>query len=443
MRATPDASRRIRSDYTSCTMGTITMGTMRIAVLCVLSAGVSFAQPKGIDDFFRVVRGNDLDALRLLAAKSDLASVRNGLGATPLHYAASYGSTESVRILLDRGADPNARNNADITPLIYAAYNLEKTRLLVEKGADVNAHARNGVTPLMVAASVHGNVATVRYLLEKGADPKATRANGGDALQIAAFKSEAGGVGALLAKGADARRADDFGVTALIDAFLNVAEPEMVRLLLAAGSDVNAFNTKAGRVKNGPITTFRLTPLSYAAPAADPSTIAMLLRAGAHVNALDARNMTPLMLAVATDYPKPDTVRQLIAAGADVNAKDLYGDSVLDWALKFRNPEIIVSLKKAGAKAKDPAPAPVRPADYKPAGPADAIARASALMAKSGEVFFAESGGCVGCHHQALNARAYAAVRSAGLKPEERIRRTFLDSMTAERPGLLTDLPVM
>jgi len=149
------------------------------------------------------------------------------------------------------------------------------------------------------------------------------------------------------------------------------------------------------------------------------------------------------MLAVATDYPKPDTVRQLIAAGADVNAKDLYGDSVLDWALKFRNPEIIVSLKKAGAKAKDPAPAPVRPADYKPAGPADAIARASALMAKSGEVFFAESGGCVGCHHQALNARAYAAVRSAGLKPEERIRRTFLDSMTAERPGLLTDLPLM
>ncbi len=415
-----------------------------LGLLTALICAVRVLSAQGTaDDFFRVIRSGDLDGLRTLAAKSEVAGVRNGTGATPLHYAATYGSTEAVRLLLDRGANPNARNNAEITPLILAAYSLEKTRLLVEKGGDVNAHARDGVTPLMVAAAVHGNAATVKYLLEKGADPRATRANGGDALQTAAFKSEPEAVGALLGKGADARRADDFGVTALIQAFLNVGDPESVRLLIAAGSDVNAFNTKAGQVKNGPVTTFRLTPLAYAAPTAGPSTIGTLLRAGAHVNSADARNMTPLMLAVAADYPKMETVRQMIAAGADVNAKDLYGDSVLDWALKFRNPDVLAPLRKAGAKAKDPAPAPVRPADYKPAGPADAIARSLALMAKSGETFFREGGGCVGCHHQALNARAYAAVRAAGLKPEERIRQTFLDSMTAERAGLLTELPLM
>ena len=268
------------------------------------------------EDFFRVIRAGDLDGLRTLAAKSDVASVRTGVGATPLHYAATYGSSEAVGILLDRGANPNARNNAEITPLILAAYNLEKTRLMVEKGGDVNAHARDGVTPLMVAAAVHGNAATVKYLLQKGADPKATRANGGDALQTAAFKSEPEAVSALLAKGATARGADDRGVTALMNAFLNVGDPESVRLLIAAGADVNAFSTGAGRTKNGPITTYRLTPLAYAAPAASPSTVGTLLRAGAHVDAPDARNMTPLMLAVATDYPKVETIRQLIAAGA-------------------------------------------------------------------------------------------------------------------------------
>jgi ankyrin repeat protein len=417
------------------------------AIVCsvqLLSAqGTQAAAPATAEDFFRLIRGNDLDAVRQLAAKSGAAGVRTRLGETPLHYAATYGTTESVRILLDRGADPNARNNAEATPLIYAGYSLEKTRLLVEKGADVNAHARNGVTPLMVAASVHGNVATVRYLLEKGADAKATRASGGDALQTAALKSEVEAVRLLLAKGADAHRADNAGSTALMSAFLNVADREMVRLLLDAGADVNAFNTDAGRRPVGPVTTFRLTPLLYAAPAADPGTIAMLLKAGAGVNAADYRKMTALMLAVATDRPNTETVRQLIAAGADVNAKDQNGDSVLDWALKFRHPEILAALRKAGAKAKEPVPAPVRPASFAAGGPADAIARAMPLLAKSGDVFFTAGGGCVGCHHQALNARAYGSLRAAGLKPDERFRRTFLDGMLAERAGLLTDSPFM
>src|ERR1700738_2061595 len=95
-------------------------------ILCAaqfLSAqGVQTAPPVKAEDFFRVIRFNDLDALRRLTASPDLKSVRNGLGETPLHSAAIYGSVESVRILLDRGADPNARNNAEVTPLIYAAY---------------------------------------------------------------------------------------------------------------------------------------------------------------------------------------------------------------------------------------------------------------------------------------------------------------------------------
>lgn len=106
---------------------------------------------------------------------------------------------------------------------------------------------------------------------DKGADPNATRANGADALQTAALKSEAEAVRLLLRQGCGPSPADHSGNTALMSAFLNVGEPEMDRSLLAAGSDVNAFNTDAGQRPMGPITTFQLTPLMYAAPAADPA----------------------------------------------------------------------------------------------------------------------------------------------------------------------------
>jgi hypothetical protein len=41
------------------------------------------------DGFFHVIRANDLDALRQLAAKSDMTTVKNGLDATPLHFAST------------------------------------------------------------------------------------------------------------------------------------------------------------------------------------------------------------------------------------------------------------------------------------------------------------------------------------------------------------------
>jgi hypothetical protein len=54
--------------------------------------------------------------LRVLAAKADLATVRDGLGMTRSIMPPLMAATESVSILLDRGADPNARNSGDATP---------------------------------------------------------------------------------------------------------------------------------------------------------------------------------------------------------------------------------------------------------------------------------------------------------------------------------------
>lgn len=395
-----------------------------------------FLHAQNADDVFRAIRANYLDALRRMPV-----NVQDRLNTTPLHYAALYGSTDAVRILLERGADVKARNKSEATPLIYGAYNFDKARVLVEKGSDVNARSTSGMTPLLIAASVHGNTATVRYLLDKGADLKAEGPQGADALQTAALKGDVEMVRLLLQKGADPKRADQGGSTALLNSF-SVTDAERVKILLEAGSDVNATNTFAGQVKNGPIALVHMSPMFVAASDAPPATIKALLSSGARVNELDRRKMNCLMTAVATDEPNLATIRELIAARADVNAKDHNGESVLDWAMKFRNPQVIAMLKAAGATPNASFAPPKRPDDFMPGAPKDAVARAEALLAKSGDVFFVEGGGCVGCHHQPMNARAFAALRDAGYRPDARLRRAFLDGMVAVRPGTLSNLPL-
>jgi ankyrin repeat protein len=392
------------------------------------------------ETLFQAIRSGDLDALRHLS--KDSVNVLDRLDWTPLHYAALYGNTESVRILLDRGADFKARNKSQATPLIYAAYNFDKTRLLVEKGADVNAQSKSGMTPLLIATSVYGNTATVRYLLEKGADINAVSDGGADALQTAAYKGDAEMVRLLLAKGADPHRADQGGYTALLNA-LQSGDPTGVRMLIDAGSDVNAANTFSGTVKNGPIDLVHLTPVFLAAPDSGLPVVKALLAKGARADEPDQRKFTPLMAALACDQPKLDNIRALIAAGADVNAKDRNGESVLDWALKTRNPEVLAILKQAGAQPAKPFTAPQRPADFVAGSPREAAARSSALLLKTEQKFFPDGGGCVGCHHQPLGARAYAALRAANSQPDERLRRIFLDGVIALRPRQLSGLPLL
>ena len=84
---------------------------------------------------------------------------------------------EVVRVLLEAGADVNARCKADFTALMTAAginKDPEITRVLLEAGANVNARNEGGHwTALMWAVLYNDNPEVIRVLLEAGADPKA------------------------------------------------------------------------------------------------------------------------------------------------------------------------------------------------------------------------------------------------------------------------------
>ena len=93
---------------------------------------------------------------------------------TALVYSAKKGHIDCLRVLLDAGADVNAKNEDGNTSLIYSAKkgHTDCLSALLDAGADVNAKDKNGVTSLMYSAR-NGHSDCLRALLDAEADVNA------------------------------------------------------------------------------------------------------------------------------------------------------------------------------------------------------------------------------------------------------------------------------
>ena len=304
----------------------------------LLAMALSALCPGGeVSPFYLPIRNNDLAALRQLI-RDPGPTARDASGNSPLMYAAALGSLESMRLLLDAGADPNVSNKFDATPLMWCAGDAAKVRLLLSKGAKADARSKLGRTPLLIAAYNDGAIEAARLLLEKGADVNARDNGGTSVLELAAAANNIELARILIAKGANVNNVDALGFTPLLDAAGNGdRNAAMVKLLIEHGAQVNV---KSGDtieiVKNGAIKLGHLTPLQFAAQANYEATEA-LLKAGADVNAKDVRNATPLVFAVATDRPNPKIVKLLLDKGAD-------REPALEWARRYQDPAILPLL---------------------------------------------------------------------------------------------------
>ena len=123
----------------------------------------------------------DLEALKFLLIQGFPVDYWSEHRQTALAEAARAKNLSAVQLLLEYGADPNARKQHELTPL-HQAVDLTNHRegfwtvsrnivsSLLARGADVNAQANGGLTPLFLAIHTR-NFEVARLLLRAGADP--------------------------------------------------------------------------------------------------------------------------------------------------------------------------------------------------------------------------------------------------------------------------------
>jgi ankyrin repeat protein len=224
--------------------------------------------------------------------------------------AVSVGDKSAVASLLSKGVKAKASDVTGRTPLLLAAGNGydEIVQLLINNGADVNAKTKNtltpygSLTPLFAAANYKGHAQTVRELLAAGADTEARDMHGETPLMAAARRGEVEIVKTLISAGANinALASQDNG-TALMSAAA-WGRAEVVRVLIQAGGQVNARTTSG------------YTTVMFAAEKGYTDIAKELIAAMADVTARTVNNDTALTLAERGNHK--DTVKMLEPAGA-------------------------------------------------------------------------------------------------------------------------------
>jgi ankyrin repeat protein len=259
-----------------------------------------------------------------------------------------------VKLLLDKGANIEAKNKYENTPLHFAK-NVEIIKLLLDKGANIEAKNRYKQTPLFKKT-----FEVTEVLIEKGANVKVKDSMGRTLLFYTMdYKTQK----LLIKKGVDIKIKDSLGRTLL---FCDI-DYRIAKLLIEKGLDVNAKGTSFGEgtplhsVKNVEIAKLLLenganieakghkgmTPLYYAVYYnKNLQIIKLLLEKGANIEAKEKDcGFTPLHCAARLNEVK--IVELLLKNGADVEAEDKFGGRVF---LRTKNPQILKMLKKAKSK---------------------------------------------------------------------------------------------
>ncbi|UCE48728.1 MAG: ankyrin repeat domain-containing protein [Phycisphaerales bacterium] len=351
----------------------------------LLSAG---ARVNGLSSSALAVlaRGDGCEMAELLFAHglNPNSMVSSAYGVTLLHVAADAGSKGMVELLIAKGADVNARDTDDGTPLWYAKDkgHTDIVQLLIKHGA----RSETPVGALLDAAR-DGNIKQVRSLVERGADTNVRDYRGRTPLHLAAARGYTDIAELLVKGGADINaKSDTAEATALILAIQN-GHTDTAKLLVAKGAEINAKGVegqtalhcaaKLGDVGIGKILVSEgaqteakckhgATPLAWAAYEGQAEFAALLIAHGADIEAkLPDGQTTPLCCAIAQGHL--DIAKVLLAKGAKADVRPL-GRTLVHVAMHMNHQDMVRLLLTEGLQIP-----PIHEAAY--FGDLDTVAR--------------------------------------------------------------------
>lgn len=253
-----------------------------------------------------------------------------------------FGSAADVRKLLDGGFDPNSATKVGgLNALMLAAPDVDKMKLLLDRGANVDARSKNRYSALLVAAQYPGSEKAMNLLLDHGARVRLPKGQGAPLFNaypafLAGFSGNAGIIGRLHQAG---DRVDEkmnvlgmFPLTPLL-ALATTQRTSAVQALLDAGAKVNEFDDDG------------ITVLSWAAIANRVDMARLLIGRGADVNHVDKKGMTPLLYAASIDFGDSSMIDLLLKSGARTDLRTKDAKTALDLARQYKHTHLLASLE--------------------------------------------------------------------------------------------------
>ncbi len=225
----------------------------------LLSLALFSACSPSEESILKAAESGKVEQVRHLLDRGANPNARTGDDcAIPLHIAAAQSSPEICRTLLQAGAQVDAKDSENVTPLDYAILSApcstklpEIVDLFLENGANVTERAKDRTTPLHFAVA-NGCILVVEPLLARGARIDVISKKGAP-LHLAAFWGDSNKIRFLCERGANPNVSNQDGATPLPVASEN-GEWGSVRTLLEEGAGPNIKN-KEGK-----------TPREVAAP---------------------------------------------------------------------------------------------------------------------------------------------------------------------------------
>jgi ankyrin repeat protein len=165
------------------------IGLIALAILagCIIIAYLGYSSRRGQGKCLEALinTGNITEIASMLNKDSQAVNTKCKHGRTPLHFAAFFSKSDIVKLFIEKGADVNARDNSNFTPLFYAR-DAGIAELLIKSGAEVNASDGTGYTPLHHAVR-KGDKAVIKMLIENGADANIEDSTGATAIGLTEF----------------------------------------------------------------------------------------------------------------------------------------------------------------------------------------------------------------------------------------------------------------